>query len=78
MNQQRIEIARNILVEEIDKHDAECQRRPCNERVNLAAWIAHCLGVRPEHACNFTRLLTQYHVDCKCHPRDGQAKGGGQ
>lgn len=53
-------------------HEREDHReQPCiTERINFIAWLAHCLGLRPEMIGAVADQLAAYNRDCKspdCH-----------
>lgn len=84
MNKQRLDIARRILIEELEHHQATCTDPNCVESINITAWIGHSLGVGAEHFCFLAHLLEEYEAACKrgncaggvAHPKEFETNEG--
>lgn len=58
--------ARDLLLEVCSDHEADCPNGPeCAFPIGLAAWIAHCLGVKSPSAINLMESeLDKYKAEC--------------
>lgn len=67
MSETRVNLARQILVEEITAHRAVCVNpATCRETANMLAWLAHSMGVTRSDLLDFPRILTVYEINCQC------------
>jgi hypothetical protein len=52
----------------MSEHDKECQNPgTCLEPINVAAFIAHSLGLRPEHMIDLTGILGELKAKHDAH-----------
>ncbi len=57
--------ARDTLLQYLDAHEATCADPDCQIAANVAAFIAHCVGVKSKAAVNrMLYLLERYNVEC--------------
>ena len=64
MDKSRVQQARDILIEHMDVHRAECPDDDCAEVGNILAFLAHSLGARRQDLQRFPGLLIHYDMGC--------------
>lgn len=63
---QTAEQIRDRLLEWLDAHNAQCTRQPCDEFINMLAYLAHSVGMQTHatHLNRFEALLAKYNRAC--------------
>lgn len=66
------------LVHAVEIHGRTCKESPCLIRINVLAFVCHCMDFRPSDFQLLEQRLRDYHVACKAPCRgDQEFKGGG-
>jgi hypothetical protein len=61
---QMVHAARNLLITALEIHEKICPEPHCQERANILAFLAHCLGATPADMRSMRKLLFEYEVRC--------------
>lgn len=61
----RVDQARDLLLDYLDAHEATCTDPDCQNAANVAAFIAHCLGMTSKTSIHqMLEILERYNVEC--------------